>query len=105
MGWYALVGQAGGSLPLVVLGSILASVGLLFGLGMGAVRLSRNARHFHEISLSEQSLEDDFEIQAQKYLADLGLREKNEDELRHSRIPRATREPWAPAAPDPPFRP
>ncbi len=66
---------------------LVAYVGLMFGLGMGAVRLSRNARHFHEISLSEQSLGDGFEIQAQQYLADLGLRKKNADELRHGRIP------------------
>ena len=66
---------------------LVAYVGLMFGLGMGAVRLSRNARHFHEMSISEQWIGDDFEIQAQKYLADLGLRKKNADELRHGRIP------------------
>ena len=66
---------------------LLAYVGLMFGLGMEAVRLSRNARNFHEASLSEQSIGDGFEIQAQKYLADVGLRKKNADELRHGRIP------------------
>ena len=66
---------------------LLAYVGLMFGLGMEAVRLSRNARHFHEMSLSEQSIGNGFEIQAQKYLADVGLRTKNADELRHGRIP------------------
>jgi hypothetical protein len=66
---------------------LVAYVGLMLGLGMWAVRLSRNARHFHEMSLSEQSIGDGFEIQAQKYLADVGLRTKNADELRHGRIP------------------
>lgn len=66
---------------------LVAYLGLMFGLGMQAVRLSRNARNSREVSLSAQSIGDGFEIQAQKYLADAGLRKKNADELRHGRIP------------------
>jgi hypothetical protein len=53
---------------------LVAYLGLILGLGMQAVRLSRNARNSHEVSLSAQSIGEGFEIQAQKFLADAGVR-------------------------------